>query len=90
MRNGNLGMNRDGGLQGYCIVDSRQVAPIPAEMSAIDAAPMMCASLTVWNALGRAVVILEKGGGECLTNAISGAGGGLGHTGVQCRGEFRA
>lgn len=83
MRGGNLGMNRDGGFQDYCIVDSRQVAPVPPGMSAVDAAPMMCAGLTVWNALGRAGVKLEKGGGEGLTIAISGAGGGLGHIGVQ-------
>ncbi|KAL7905012.1 alcohol dehydrogenase [Trichoderma velutinum] len=82
-RGGNLGMNRDGGFQDYCIVDSRQVAPIPSQMSAVDAAPMMCAGLTVWNALGRAGVKLERGGGEGMTVAISGAGGGLGHIGVQ-------
>ena len=82
-RAGNLGMNRDGGFQDYCTVDSRQVAPIPTIMTAIDAAPLMCAGLTVWNALGQAGVRLEKGGGNGLTIAISGAGGGLGHLGVQ-------
>lgn len=83
-RGGNLGMNTDGGFQDYCIVDSRQVAPIPAPMSAVEAAPMMCAGLTAWNALGQAGVDLEKkNGGDGTTIAISGAGGGLGHMAVQ-------
>jgi D-arabinose 1-dehydrogenase-like Zn-dependent alcohol dehydrogenase len=80
---GNLGLSRDGGFQDYCIVDSRQVAPIPSGMTAVDTAPLMCAGLTIWNALGRAGVKLEAGGGQGLRIAISGAGGGLGHLGVQ-------
>lgn len=82
-RAGNLGLSRDGGFQEYCIVDSRQVAPIPDGLSTVETAPLMCAGLTIWNALGQAKVRLEKGGGEGLTIAISGAGGGLGHLGVQ-------
>ncbi|KAK1761855.1 chaperonin 10-like protein [Phialemonium atrogriseum] len=80
---GNLGLSRDGGFQEFCIVDSRQVAPIPAGMTAVDTAPLMCAGLTIWNALGTGRVGLRKGGGDGLTVAISGAGGGLGHLGVQ-------
>lgn len=80
---GNLGLSRDGGFQEYCIVDSRQVAPIPHGMTAVDTAPLMCAGLTIWNALGQAKVKLEAGGGQGLRIAISGAGGGLGHLGVQ-------
>lgn len=80
---GNLGLSRDGGFQDFCIVDSRQVAPMPAAMSAVDTAPLMCAGLTIWNALEAGRVALRKGGGEGMTVAISGAGGGLGHLGVQ-------
>jgi propanol-preferring alcohol dehydrogenase len=80
---GNLGLSRDGGFQEFCTVDSRQVAPIPEGMTAIDTAPLMCAGLTIWNALGQGGVELVKGGGEGKVVAISGAGGGLGHLGVQ-------
>ncbi|KAH8804588.1 alcohol dehydrogenase, partial [Xylogone sp. PMI_703] len=80
---GNLGLSRDGGFQEYCIVDSRQVAPIPAAMTAVETAPLMCAGLTTWNALGQTGIELKKGGGEGITIGISGAGGGLGHLGVQ-------
>lgn len=80
---GNLGLSRDGGFQEFCIVDSRQVAPVPSNMTAVDTAPLMCAGLTIWNALEAGRVELRKGGGEGRTIAISGAGGGLGHLGIQ-------
>uniref|UniRef100_A0A0B7KIL4 Enoyl reductase (ER) domain-containing protein n=1 Tax=Bionectria ochroleuca TaxID=29856 RepID=A0A0B7KIL4_BIOOC len=80
---GNLGLSRDGGFQEYCIADSRQVAPMPDGMAAVDTAPLMCAGLTIWNALEAGRVELKRGGGEGRTVAISGAGGGLGHLGVQ-------
>lgn len=80
---GNLGLSRDGGFQDFCIADSRQVAPILPTITAVDTAPLMCAGLTIWNALGQGNVELEKGGGDGMTVAISGAGGGLGHLGVQ-------
>lgn len=80
---GNLGLSSDGGFQEYCLVDSRQVAPMPSNMKATDTAPLMCAGLTIWNALETAKVKMELGGGEGKTVAISGAGGGLGHLGVQ-------
>ena len=80
---GNLGLSADGGFQEYCLVDSRQVAPMPSELTATETAPLMCAGLTIWSALERAKVGMKKGGGEGMTVAISGAGGGLGHLGVQ-------
>lgn len=80
---GNLGLSTDGGFQEYCLVDSRQVTPIPDGMTAVETAPLMCAGLTIWNALSRAKVDMKKGGGAGLTVAILGAGGGLGHLGVQ-------
>lgn len=80
---GNLGLSRDGGFQDYCIVDSRQVAPIPSGMTAVDTAPLMCAGITIWRALSRGGVELREGGGAGKKIAISGAGGGLGHLGVQ-------
>jgi D-arabinose 1-dehydrogenase-like Zn-dependent alcohol dehydrogenase len=43
----------------------------------------MCAGVTIRTALGRAGVELREGGGRGRTIAISGAGGGLGHLGIQ-------
>ena len=44
----------------------------------------MCAGVTIWNALEKAGVKMEQeGGGKGMTIAISGAGGGLGHLGIQ-------
>ena len=80
---GNLGLSADGGFQEYCIADSRQVAPVPAGMTSVETAPLMCAGLTIWNALSRVLGKMERGAGAGYTVAISGAGGGLGHLGVQ-------
>ena len=80
---GNLGMSADGGFEERCLVDSRQVAPVPGGPEPVDVAPLMCAGLTIRNALGTAGVRLEEGGGKGTCIAISGAGGGLGHLGVQ-------
>ena len=74
---GNLGLTRDGGFQEYCLVDSRQVAPLPAALPSTQAAALMCAGLTVWAALHHPQVQKAK------SVAIMGAGGGLGHLGVQ-------
>lgn len=80
----NLGLTRDGGFQEYLLCDSRQVAPIPEPLTAVETAPLMCAGVTIWAGLGRAGVDLTKEkGGKGLKIAISGAGGGLGHLGVQ-------
>ncbi|EXJ71901.1 uncharacterized protein A1O5_04402 [Cladophialophora psammophila CBS 110553] len=86
-RAGNLGMTKDGGFQEWCLVDARQVARVPdvGSMRAADIAPLMCAGVTVWNALETAGVDVSggKGNGEGKYIAILGAGGGLGHLGVQ-------
>lgn len=76
-RAGNLGLTRDGGFQQYCLVDSRQVAPIPEGMTAVETAPLMCAGLTIWAALHHEKLRSVRKIG------ILGAGGGLGHLGVQ-------
>ena len=71
------GLSRDGGFSEYAVVDARQVALLPDDMSAVQAAPLMCAGVTIYNALKRC----------CLSRgqrvAIIGAGGGLGHLGLQ-------
>ena len=73
----NLGLTTDGGFQEYCLVDSRQVAPIPSKLTAVETAPLMCAGLTIWAALQREEIKNAK------SVAIMGAAGGLGHLGVQ-------
>ena len=44
---GNLGLSRDGGFEDFALADSRQVAPMPEKMTAVDTAPLMCAGLTI-------------------------------------------
>lgn len=78
-----IDLDVDGGFQDYCIVDSRQAVPLPPSMSPVEAAPLMCAGLTIWNALFRSGVNLWQDGGKGKTIGILGAGGGLGHLGVQ-------
>ncbi|KAH9989597.1 GroES-like protein [Xylariaceae sp. FL0662B] len=73
----NNGISGPGGFRGYAVVDCRQVAPIPDGMSAVDAAVLMCAGITVYNALKRCGL---KPGQRV---GIMGCGGGLGHLGLQ-------
>lgn len=73
----NLGLTRNGGFQEFCLVDSRQVAPLPESLAPTQAAPLMCAGLTIWAALHHEKVRNAR------RVAILGAGGGLGHVGVQ-------
>jgi D-arabinose 1-dehydrogenase-like Zn-dependent alcohol dehydrogenase len=85
-RASNLGLTRDGGFQEWCLVDARQVARAPSQggMTPVEIAPLMCAGVTVWNALEAAGVQTQgKSNGEGKSVAILGAGGGLGHLGVQ-------
>lgn len=80
---GNNGLSRDGGFEEFALADSRQVAPMPDGLDAINTAPLMCAGLTIWNALATAGVDLSSNNNSHLTMAIIGAAGGLGHLGVQ-------
>lgn len=74
---GNHGISRPGGFQEFVLVDARQVAPLPAGMGAVEAAPMMCAGVTVYAALKRCGLEPARRVG------IMGCGGGLGHLGLQ-------
>ncbi|KAK3117783.1 hypothetical protein LTR53_000471 [Teratosphaeriaceae sp. CCFEE 6253] len=73
----NNGISRNGGFSEYAVVDARQVAMLPSEISAVEAAPLMCAGITIFAALKRCK--LSRG----QRVAIIGAGGGLGHLGLQ-------
>jgi D-arabinose 1-dehydrogenase-like Zn-dependent alcohol dehydrogenase len=70
------GISYDGGYADYMIAPTEAVASIPDELSATEAAPMMCAGVTTYNAL-------RNGGARTgETVAIFGVGG-LGHLGIQ-------
>jgi D-arabinose 1-dehydrogenase-like Zn-dependent alcohol dehydrogenase len=70
------GITLDGGYADYMIAHPTAVARVPKELSGIDAAPLMCAGLTTFNALR------NSGARPGEVVAIVGLGG-LGHLGVQ-------
>ena len=70
------GISHDGGYQEYMIVPAEAVAAIPEELAAADAAPLLCAGITVFNALRNS----GARAGDLV--AVQGIGG-LGHLGVQ-------
>jgi D-arabinose 1-dehydrogenase-like Zn-dependent alcohol dehydrogenase len=70
------GISYDGGYQEYVIVPAEAVAAIPDELDAADAAPLLCAGITVYNALR------HSGATSGDLVAVQGIGG-LGHLGVQ-------
>ena len=70
------GISYDGGYADYMIAPTEALASIPDELSAVEAAPMMCAGTTTYNALR------NSGAREGDVVAIFGIGG-LGHLGIQ-------
>ena len=70
------GISFDGGYAEYMIAPASAVALFPAEMPALDSAPLLCAGVTTFNALRNS----GARGGDVV--AILGLGG-LGHLGVQ-------
>jgi len=70
------GLTSDGGYAEYMIAPAEAVAAVPAELSWVEAAPLMCAGLTTFNALRNS----GARGGDLV--AVLGLGG-LGHLGVQ-------
>jgi len=70
------GVTFDGGYADYVIVPAAAMASIPDELSAEEAAPLLCAGITTFNALRHS----GASAGEVV--AILGVGG-LGHLGVQ-------
>ena len=69
------GVTSDGGYAEMMIAEARALALIPDELTSEDAAPLLCAGITTFNALRNA-------GRAGDTVAIQGIGG-LGHLGVQ-------
>jgi D-arabinose 1-dehydrogenase-like Zn-dependent alcohol dehydrogenase len=70
------GIAFDGGYADYLIAPATALASMPAELSNIEAAPLMCAGLTTFNALR------NSGAKPGDLVAVLGIGG-LGHLGVQ-------
>ncbi len=70
------GITSDGGYADYMIAPAETLAAMPPELSPVEAAPLMCAGVTTFNALRNSGAT----GGELV--AILGLGG-LGHLGVQ-------
>jgi len=75
------GISYDGGYAEYMIAPIEAVAHMPDSLDAFEAAPLLCAGITTFNALRRAGALPGD------TVAIQGIGG-LGHLGVQFANKF--
>jgi len=71
-----VGVTVDGGYAEVMIAEARAIASIPDELSSAEAAPLLCAGITTYNALRNAGL---RGGDLVAVQGI----GGLGHLGVQ-------
>ncbi len=70
------GVTVDGGYAEVMIAEARGIACIPDELTSVEAAPLLCAGITTYNALRNAGL---RGGDLVAVQGI----GGLGHLGVQ-------
>jgi len=70
------GVTVDGGYAEVMIAEARGLSSIPNELNSADAAPLLCAGITTYNALRNAGL---RGGDLVAVQGI----GGLGHLGVQ-------
>jgi propanol-preferring alcohol dehydrogenase len=70
------GVTVDGGYAERMIAEARGISSIPDELTSVQAAPLLCAGITTYNALRNAGL---RGGDLVAVQGI----GGLGHLGVQ-------
>jgi D-arabinose 1-dehydrogenase-like Zn-dependent alcohol dehydrogenase len=75
------GISYDGGYQQYMIAPIEALAALPDSLSDVDAAPLLCAGITTYNALRHSGALP----GDLV--AVQGIGG-LGHLGVQFANKF--
>lgn len=75
------GISYDGGYAEFVVAPTEALARIPGDLASEDAAPLMCAGITTFNALR------HSGAGLGDLVAIQGIGG-LGHLGVQFASKF--
>src|SRR5579859_3962859 len=75
------GLSYDGGYQQYMIAPIEALAAIPETLSDVDAAPLLCAGITTFNAL--------RHSGALPSDLVAVQGiGGLGHLGIQFANKF--
>ena len=70
------GVTTDGGYAELMIAEARGISSVPNELTSAEAAPLLCAGITTYNALRNAGL---RGGDLVAVQGI----GGLGHLGVQ-------
>jgi D-arabinose 1-dehydrogenase-like Zn-dependent alcohol dehydrogenase len=75
------GISYDGGYQQYMIAPTEALVAIPESLSDVEAAPLMCAGITTYNALRHSGAMP----GDLV--AVQGIGG-LGHLGIQFANKF--
>jgi len=75
------GISYDGGYQQFMVAPVEALAAIPESLSDIDAAPLLCAGITTFNALRHSGALPSD------LVAIQGIGG-LGHLGIQFANKF--
>ncbi|HXZ12128.1 MAG TPA: alcohol dehydrogenase [Candidatus Sulfotelmatobacter sp.] len=75
------GISYDGGYQQYMVAPIEAVAAMPESLNPIEAAPLMCAGITTYNALRHSGAMP----GDLV--AVLGVGG-LGHLGIQFANKF--
>ncbi|KAL1643124.1 hypothetical protein SLS58_005093 [Diplodia intermedia] len=76
---GAIGVHTHGAFAEYARVDARTAVRLPHSVSFATAAPLACAGCTIYR--GVAVAATGLVAGQCI--CLVGAGGGLGHLGVQ-------
>ncbi|PWY93893.1 GroES-like protein [Aspergillus sclerotioniger CBS 115572] len=79
LRQDNSGRNVPGTFQQYFVSPADFVSLIPEDLDPAGVAPLLCAGLTMYGALSKLDKFCEKGDWV----VIMGAGGGLGHLGIQ-------
>ena len=75
------GVSYDGGYEQYMVAPAEAVVAIPETLSDVDAAPLLCAGITTYNALRHSGALP----GDLV--AVQGIGG-LGHLGIQFANKF--
>ncbi|HXN49309.1 MAG TPA: alcohol dehydrogenase [Bryobacteraceae bacterium] len=75
------GISYDGGYQQYMLAPVEALVAIPDSLSDVDAAPLLCAGITTFNALR------HSGASPADLVAVQGIGG-LGHLGIQFANKF--
>ncbi len=75
------GISYDGGYQQYMVAPVEALVPIPESLGDVEAAPLLCAGITTYNALRHSGALP----GDLV--AVQGIGG-LGHLGIQFASKF--